>query len=95
MGRKRYAVRYFIVWPPPHLDLKRRGDRACWYWNDRTRSWGDRLHGTGYATRAEADREALVASSAVTQRSPNVDALGKVRTSRQLVALVQVDMSEV
>lgn len=94
-GMKHYVIRYFIVWPPPHLKLKRYEDRACWYWNERTRSWGDKLHGTGYETREEAERVSLVAAGTPTYRAPGAEALGKVRTSRQLVRLVQVSASDV
>ena len=88
---------YFIVWPPPHSTRKgtKRDDRAMWYWNDRVKVWTSKEHGTAYESRAEAEEKAVVAAATSTERAPHADALGLVRTSRQLVPLVRVDMSEV
>lgn len=88
--RKDYVIRYFIVWPPPHPGFKgaRKRDRAMWYWNDLIRAWGEKLDVCGYKTRKEAEDVAFVAATLVTKKSPGVEQIGKVRTSRQLVGLV-------
>ena len=96
--QRRYVVRYFIVWPPPHSTWTggSRRDRGMWYWVEHFREWSSKKeNGTAYETRQEAQDKAVIAAVARTQMSPNAEQFGKVRTSRQLVQLVRVDMSEV
>jgi len=95
---KRYCIRFFIVWPPPHATwngLKHK-DRGMWYWDRRNRTWGrEKQYEWAYDTKAEAENDILIAAVAVTHLSPGAEQMGTVRISRQLVPLVKVDMSEV
>ena len=85
---KRYAVRYFIVWPPPHPTYRKmvwaRRDGVFFYWQESKRAWYlARESATAYKDRLEAEVKLLLAAA-----SGVGEAIGNVRTSRQLVRLI-------
>lgn len=92
---KRYCMKFFVVWPPPHSTWNglRHKDRGMWYWDRRLKTWSrDKNYGSSYDTREEAENDILFAAAARTDLSPGGEAIGKVRTSRQLVPLLKVGM---
>lgn len=79
-------MRYFVIWPPPHPGKKRREDRASYYWSAKHRVWEkDRYSATAYKTREEADAEAFIAATTMTDGQVGLGQVGVVRTSRQLL----------